>query len=226
MQSQFKLLPLFLLLSLAGRSTVYVEPRLSSMHASEISNISSIGTIERPDRHKVVPGIALGYEISPRIRGELRYTAIGSSKFETIYPTWQALAGAILPPTYPVSYARKTQLYSVAVPIRLAGRGAFSLWLTPLLHLERTHSTLGGTVFRPLPEAVRPAVWPPAVIDPIREFVPVRFYDKVSNSFHTGGELSARYRFNPRVALTASYTYAPLDQFKAHLVSSGLEMRF
>lgn len=227
MPTKRKLLPLILLLSpFTALAAVYIEPRLSVMHAAEISNVSDIGTIERPDRNKVIPGIALGCEISPRVRVELRYTSIGSSKFHQIYPTWQLLGGAILPPTYPIAYARKTQLYSFAVPVRVAERGAFTLWLAPIVHLEHTHTTLAGTVFHPLPEVTRPAVFPPVVIDPIREFVPVRFYDKARNSYHAGGELSAHYRLNPHTALTASYTYAPLGQFKAHLFGGGVEIKF
>lgn len=226
MPTKRKLLLLILLLSpLAAQAAVYIEPRLSVMHATEISTVSDIGTIERPDRNKVILGIALGYEISPRFRAEVRYTAIGSSNFHQIYPTWLLLGGAILPPTYTVAYARKTQLYSFAVPVRVVERGAFTLWLAPSVHLEHTRTTLAGTVFQPLP-VPRVAVWPPAVIDPIREFVPIRFYDKAMNGFHAGGELSARFRLNPHTALTASYTYAPLGQFKAHLFGGGVEIKF
>jgi hypothetical protein len=107
-------------------------------------------------------------------------------------------------------YDQSTDLYTVALPVKLVDRGAFSLSVAPLLHLE--HSEF---VFRN--SGVNTLLLPGPL--PI-------IYRDTRTELHLGGELKLAYRFNANVGAHIYYSYSALEAYDAQLFGAGLDFRF
>lgn len=207
---------LFSLLTLASATAVparvYVDFRASKLELSGTPSIGDVGQKLDQDLPSSAFTFTVGYEFTPVIGAELRYTSLGDVRLSKVAPT-----GAVFPISGPVVqaqtfylYEQSTQLYTLALPIRVVERGGFSASLTPLLHLERSDFTFTNT-------GVNTLLLPGPL--------PVIFRDSRS-SVRVGGEVKLAYRFSTNVAASVTYSYSALEAYDAQLIGAGLEFRF
>lgn len=196
----------------AASASVYVDVGVSKLEISGTPAIGDLGQRIDDDLPSSAFTFTVGYEFTPVIGAELRYTSFGDVRVSKVAPS-----GAVFPISGPVIqaqtfylYEQSTQLYTLALPFRVVERGAFSASVTPLVHLERSDFTFTNT-------GVNTLLLPGPL--------PVIYRDTRSQ-LHFGGELKLAYRFNPNVGASLTYSYTALEAYDAQLLGAGLEFRF
>jgi hypothetical protein len=121
---------LFSLLTLgvatAASAGIYVDFRASKLEISGTPSIGDVGEkLDLEDQPSSAFTFTVGYEFTPVIGAELRYTSLGDVRISKRAPS-----GAIFPGTGPVIqaqtfylYEQSTQLYTFALPFRVVERG-------------------------------------------------------------------------------------------------------
>jgi hypothetical protein len=197
----------------AASAGVYVDFGASKL---ELSGTPSIGDVGRKLDLEDLPSSAftftVGYELTPIIGAELRYTSLGDVRISKLAPS-----GAVFPGTGPVIqaqtfylYEQSTQLYTLALPFRVVERGGFAASVTPLLHVEHSDFTFTNT-------GVNTLLLPGPL--PI-------IYQDTRTKVHFGGEVKLAYRFNAHVGANVFYSYSALEAYEAQMIGAGLEFRF
>lgn len=197
----------------AASAAVYIDVRASKLEVSGTPSIGDVGQkLDQEDLPSSAFTFTVGYEFTPVIGAELRYTSIGDVRISK-----RASSGAIFPGTGPVIqaqtfylYEQSTQLYTFALPFRVIERGGFSASLTPLVHLERSDFTFTNT-------GVNTLLLPGPL--PI-------IYQDTRTKLHFGGEVQLAYRFNAHVGASVTYSYSAFEAYDAQLIGAGLEFRF
>jgi len=196
----------------AASASVYVDVSVAKLEISGTPSIGDLGKKLDADLPSSAFTFTVGYEFTPVIGAELRYTSIGDVRLSKVAPT-----GAVFPTSGPVIQAQtfylfeqSTQLYTFALPFRVVERGGFSASVTPLVHLERSDFTFTNT-------GVNTLLLPGPL--------PVIYRDTRSQ-LRFGGEVKFAYRFNTNVAASLSYSYSALEAYDAQLIGAGLEFRF
>lgn len=195
----------------ATSAAVYIDVSEAKLEISGTPSIGDIGKELDDDLPSSAFTLAIGYELTPRIALEARYTDLGdarvskvaptSSTFPTDDPTAQVL-------TY-YSFDQSSELYTLALPIKLVDRGALSVSVAPLLHLERAKFVFTNTGVNTLLPGPLPVI-----------------YRDTRTELHLGGELKLAYRFNANVGAHVYYSYSALEAYDAHLIGAGLDFRF
>jgi len=212
-----KILPL--LLSLTAFSTahaaVYIDLRLSHLMAAGTPDIGDVGRETGTDFPSVAASMAIGYEISPRLSLELRYTHLGDLTINKVSANWTPFPSQIvLPAVRRYDFEQRTDLWGIAVPVQVWKKGNLSLQLTPLLQIEHTDVKFRdqGT-FPPLPDI---------------DFVPPGyvFLRRSTTEVQPGAEVALSYHLGSRTTVLLHYTYTPLSTFDAHLFGAGLQAKF
>lgn len=224
------LLVLLLAAPCLGHAAFYVEPRVSWLNFSGTPNIGDLGWVAQADEPDVAPTLALGYEISPRFRMELRYTSVGTFDYRKFAPSSAIFPGdqISLPYVRPYEYHQRTQLYTVALPIRLFENKQLSLALTPLAVVDDSEIEIADYVYLGLPVTIQTAdagsyIWP-------APFAPgnSRRVLRTENSLHlrAGAELTLRYACTDKLALTAHCNWSSLRTVDLLSYGAGVEFRF
>lgn len=196
----------------AASAAVYIDVRASKLELSGTPSIGDVGQkLDLEDLPSNAFTFTVGYEFTPVIGAELRYTSLGDVRISKLAPS-----GAVFPGTGPVIqaqtfylYEQSTQLYTFALPFRVVERGGFSASVTPLVHLERSDFTFTNTGVNTL----------------LPGPLPIIFRDTRSK-VHVGGEVKLAYRFNANIGASLSYSYSALEAYDAQLIGAGLEFRF
>jgi len=228
-----KLRFLCLLLSAAPcltHAAFYVEPRVSWLNFSGTPNIGDLGWVAQADEPDIAPTLALGYEISPRIRLELRYTSVGKFDYHKFAPSSAIFPGdqISLPYVRPYEYHQRTQLYTLALPIRLMESKRFAVALTPLAIADDTEVEIADYVYLGLPVTIQTAdvgsyLWP-APFAPGNNRRVLRRED--GTHLRAGAELTLRYTCTEKLAVTAHCNWANLRTTDLLSYGAGLEFRF
>lgn len=213
MKTTHRLLALsVLLLPLAVRAAVYIEPRVSLLEIAGTPSIGDLGTPIDQDFPRATGSLAVGVELTSRVKLELRYTGMGELRVMKVSPTWQVFPGDVLLPTLrKYEYVQRTDLLAVALPWRAIERNGWSLLLVPMLQAERARVELAD------------------IIDVMSiDFLPQRvpFHHRNDESVRFAGELSLGYAVNDRITAVLHYTYSPLRNFDAHLFGTGIGIKF
>ncbi|MBI2515378.1 MAG: hypothetical protein HYV95_00530 [Opitutae bacterium] len=204
------------MLPLAARCAVYVEPRASILHLSGTPEVGVLVSKVSFDTPSTAAGLGLGWEISPTVRIEFRYTDIGTVKADVLSTQiLPPLTGTQLVALHEYEFSQRSRLWSVALPIRVWARDRLMLHFTPLIHCENTKTNL----VRIDPQFGIPENPPPPVIRTVAN-------RSNSTALHPGAELSLAYGVAEHFSLTAYYTYAPLKNLDAHLFGLGLGLSF
>lgn len=196
----------------AASAAVYIDVRAAKLELTGTPEIGDVGVTLSEDRPSTAVTFAVGYELTPRVAAELRYTHLGDAHAYKLAPT-----ATTFPTTDPVAqvqtyyyFDQSSDLYSFALPIKVVDRGAFAVSIAPLLQLERAQFVFTNagvnTLLLPGP-------------------LPV-IYRNTRTKLHLGGELKIAYRFNANVGASLSYGYSALEAYDAHLIGAGLEFRF
>jgi hypothetical protein len=195
----------------AASAAVYVDVTAAKLEISGTPNIGDLGKKLDDDLPSSAVTFAIGYEITSRIALEARFTDLGDthvSKLAGSAALFPGQVGATVLTYY--YFDQSSELYTLALPIKLVDRGALSLSVAPLLHVERakfvfTNSGV-NTLLLPGP-------------------LPVIYRD-TRTEFHLGGEVKLAYRFSDHVGVHASYSFNDLEAYDAHLIGAGLDFRF
>ncbi|MBI2514519.1 MAG: outer membrane beta-barrel protein [Opitutae bacterium] len=215
LKSLLPTLALFATVSAAtvASAAVYVDVTAAKLEISGTPAIGDIGAKLDDDLPSSAVTFAVGYEVTPRIAVELRYSDLGDIRINKVSPVW-----ALFPPSGAVAqtlryyrYKQSTQLYTIALPIKLIAHGPFSLSIAPLAHFDRSEITLTDLWVNVQTFAPQP---------------PTIAYRDTRAKLHVGGELKLAYRFSDHVGVHASYSYSALETYDAHLIGAGLEVRF
>lgn len=195
----------------AASAAVYIDVSAAKLEISGTPNIGDVGKKLSDDLPSNAFTLAVGYEFTPRVALEARFTSLGDTHVAKVAPSTAIFPGEVGATvlTY-YYYDQSTDLYTVALPIKLVDRGAFSLSVAPLLHLE--HSKF---VFRN--SGVNTLLLPGPL--PI-------IYRDTRTELRLGGELKLAYRFNENIGAHVYYSYSALEAYDAHLVGAGLDFRF
>ncbi len=196
----------------AASAAVYIDVRASKLEISGTPSIGDVGEkLDQEDLPSSAFTFTVGYEFTPVIGAELRYTSLGDVRISK-----RAASGAIFPGTGPVIqaqtfylYEQSTQLYTFALPFRVVERGGFSASVTPLVHFERSDFTFTNTGVNTLLPGPLPVI-----------------YRDTRTKVHVGGEVKLAYRFNAHVGANVFYSYSALEAYDAQLFGAGLEFRF
>jgi hypothetical protein len=196
----------------AASAAVYIDVRASKLEISGTPSIGDVGEkLDQEDMPSSAFTFTVGYEFTPVIGAELRYTSLGDVRVSK-----RAASGAIFPGTGPVIqaqtfylYEQSTQLYTVALPFRVVERGGFSALVTPLVHVERSDFTFTNTGVNTLLPGPLPII-----------------YRDTRTKVHVGGEVKLAYRFNANIGASLSYSYSALEAYDAQMIGAGLEFRF
>lgn len=196
----------------ATSAAVYVDAQVSKLEISGTPAIGDRGAKLNDDLPSSAFTFAVGYEISPRLALEARYTHIGDGRTYKVAPSssiFPPSGGVDLPVMTYYFMDQATDLYTVALPFKVVDRGAFSVSVAPLLHLEHstfvfTNAGVNALLPGPLPVIHR----------------------ETRNELHLGGELKFAYRFNANVGASVTYSYSALEAYDAHLIGAGLEFHF
>lgn len=207
---------LFSLLTLGTAATasaaVYVDVRASRLELSGTPNIGDIGATISEDRPSSAITLAIGYDLTSRLALELRYSRVGDAHIDKVAPT--ASAFPTNDPTAQVQtfyrFDQTTELYTLALPIKLVEKGDLSVSVAPLLHLERSDFTFTNT-------GVNTLLLPGPL--------PVIYRDS-RTPVHLGAEVKLAYRLTPHVGASLHYNYSALEAYDAHLFGAGLDFRF
>ncbi len=195
----------------AASAAVYIDVRASKLQLSNTPEIGDIGTTISEDNPSNAVTFAVGYEFTPRIALEARYTHLGDAHVYKVSPV-----GLPFPTPDPQPqvvthyfYDQSTELFSVALPIKVVEHGAFSVSVVPLLHLDRSKFVFTNAGLQTLLPGPLPVI-----------------YRDTRTKLHVGGELKLAYRFNANIGATLSYSYSALEAYDAQLIGAGLEFRF
>lgn len=197
----------------AASAAIYVDVHASKLEIAGTPAIGDRGAKLSDDLPSSAITFAVGYEISPRIAIEARYTSIGDGRTYKVAPSssiFPPSGGVDLPVLTYYFMDQSTDLYTLAVPLKVVDRGAFSLSVAPLLHVERSEFVFRNagvnTLLLPGP-------------------LPI-IHRETRTELRFGGEVKLAYRFNPNVAASLSYSYSALEAYDAQLIGAGLEFRF
>lgn len=226
-----RLLLLSLLLApCLAHAAFYLEPRVSWLKFSGTPNIGDRGWVARSDEPEVVPTLAVGYELSPRLRLELRYTPLGDFTSYRFAPSAAIFPGdeVSLPYVRPYEYRQRTDLYTVALPIRMLDHKRLAVSVTPLLIADDSDVEVADYVYYNLPVILDRAdagafIWPGPTVPATNRRV-LRHSDKVN--LRLGGELALRYSCTDKLALTAHCNWSNLRTADLLAFGGGVEFRF
>lgn len=196
----------------ATRAAVYVDVQVSKLEISGTPAIGDRGAKLNDDLPSDALTLAVGYEVSPRIAMEARYTHIGDGRTYKVAPSssiFPPSGGVDLPVMTYYFMDQSTDLYTVALPFKVVDRGAFSVSVAPLLHLEHSKFVFTNAGVNTLLPGPLPVI-----------------HRETRTELHLGGELKLAYRFNANVAAHVSYSYSALEAYDAQLLGAGLEFRF
>jgi len=214
MKNPIKLLLLLLTtLPLSAQSTFYVAPRVSALNITSNPNIGDTGRTVADDLPEAAYGLAVGWNVSPRISIEIRYTGYDDLTALKISPHWQIFPSGevLLPVERKYEFGAHTKLWSLASPIRLTQDDRLSLFFTPLLQWEDTTVTLTD-IIDAMPVGALP------------QRVPI--LQRSENHLRLGAELALNYEIGKNGFLLLHYTYSPLETYDAHLLGAGVGLRF
>lgn len=195
----------------ATSAAVYVDITAAKLEISGTPSIGDLGWRLDDDLPSSAVTFAVGCELTPRIALEARITNLGDAHVYKVAGSTALFPGQVGATvlTY-YFYDQSTELYTLALPIKLFDRGAFSFSITPLLHLEQSKFVFTNagvnTLLLPGP-------------------LPVIYRD-TRTELHVGGEIKAAYRFDANVGAHVSYSYSALEAYDAHLIGAGLDFRF
>lgn len=193
----------------AATSAVYLDVRAAKLAVSGTPSIGDDGQKISDDLPSNAFTIAVGYEINSRLSLEARFTHFGDIRIRKAVPLVPADI-EFPPPALFYTYRQSTELYTLALPIQAFKRGAFSVSVSPLAHLEHSQYTIADAgVNMPVPTG------PSAVL-----------VHRTRQSLRAGGEVKAAYRINQNLTADVSYSYSNLQAFGAHLIGAGLSYHF
>ena len=210
--SKSPLLTLLLLLAvpLLGRAAFYIEPRLSAFTVSGTPSLNDIGQKTGDDVPRAAAGLVFGWELSPRLCAELRYTACDDFTIAKRSPHWPVTApGAgdvVMPVVVDYDYRQRTDLVTFGVPIRVAEFGKFTVSAAPLVHFEHSRIQLTQLV---------------NIAATTSTIVRTTFRTETEDTLRLGGELALAYRLNDRVALRVHYAFHDLSHADLHQFGAG-----
>lgn len=232
MTIKLRLLSLVLLAApcLAPAASFYVEPRVSWLKLSGTPNIGDSGWVYQADEPDVAPTIALGYEISPRVRVELRYTTVGKFNYRKFAPSSAIFPGdqVSLPYVRPYEYSQRTRLYTVALPFRVFEQKRFSVSLTPQLIADDSTVEVADYIYLGLPVTILATdvstyLFPPSFVPGNNRRV-LRHEDGMK--LRAGAELQLRYACTDRFGITAHANWTSLRTVDLFTYGAGVEFRF
>lgn len=209
-------LSLLALAATTAPAAFYADLRASHLALQDTPDIGDIGAKTGSDLSPLSLTFAVGYELSPRVDLQLRYTHLGNitinkvSPYATVFPLKPGEVSATVVTNY--IFKQRTNLFSLALPFQIWEKEKLSLRLTPLLQLETAKVELGfgGTML------------------PYVSSVPVGtvFHRRSTTELHAAGEIALGCRLSESARAYLHYTYAPLSNFDAHLFGTGLELKF
>lgn len=193
----------------ATSASVYLDVRAAKLAVSGTPSIGDDGQKISDDLPSNAFTIAFGYTLNARVSLEARFTRIGDIRIRKAVPL-VPVDIEFPSPTLFYSYRQATKLYTLALPVQAFKRGAFSLSVSPLAHLEHSRYTIADAgVDMPVPTG------PSAIL-----------LSRTRQSLRAGGEVSAAYRINQNLTADVSYSYSNLQAYGAHLIGAGLTYRF
>ncbi|MBA4137668.1 MAG: hypothetical protein C0518_10165 [Opitutus sp.] len=207
---------LLVILPVATRAAVYIEPRLSLAEFSGTPSIGDFGVPLESASPRLGGSLAVGTHLTSRVRIELRFTTMGEISVLKESPNWHVIPGeVILPAVRPYEFRQQTQLLSLALPLQLLAHRGWTLCLVPILQAERSRVELIDQLF-PLPAGYQPLI--------LRrdELIHRETREEVAAS----AEIELGYQLNERVIAIVHYTYAPLATVNAHLFGAGVGVKF
>lgn len=214
----------------ATSAAVYVEPRVSWLDISGTPNIGDRGWTAQADEPDVVPTLVVGYELSPRVCLELRYTSVGTIDHRKFAPSSAIFPGdeVYLPYVRPYEFHQRTQLYTIAVPIRMAEHKRVTVTLTPLIVAEDSEIEVADYVYLDLPVTIQASdasvsTWPYPFAPGNNRRV-LRREDGIK--LRAGAEIAVRYAVTPTLAVTAHCSWLNLRSADLFTYGPGLEFRF
>lgn len=196
----------------AASAAVYIDVSAAKLEISGTPNIGDRGATLDDDLPSSAFTLAIGYEFTPRIALEARYTNLGDAHAYKVSPSssiFPPRGGADLPVLTYYYYDQSSDLYTLALPIKLVDHGAFSFSIAPMLHLEHSEFVFTNAGVNTLLPGPLPVI-----------------YRDARTELHLGGEIKAAYRFNANVAAHVYYSYSALEAYDAQLFGAGLEFRF
>lgn len=227
---QHLLLLSLLLAPCLAHAAFYVEPRISWLNFTGTPNIGDRGWVARSDEPDNAPTLALGCELSPRVRLELRYTSLGDFTSYRFAPSAAIFPGdeISLPYVRPYEYRQRTNLYTVALPIRILDQKRLAVSVTPLVIADDSDVEVADYVYYTTPVILDRAdagayIWPGPTVPALNRRV-LRHSDKTA--LRVGGELALRYACTDKVALTAHCNWSNLRTGDLLSYGAGLEFRF
>ena len=211
------LLLTLLVTPLVGRATLYLEPRVSYLSISGTPNIGDIGRKVSEDISRASPGIAVGYEISPRLNVEFRYTRLGEMTINKVSSTRSIFPGqeVILPATRNYKFTQDSDLVGLAMPWRLGAKERLAFFVTPIVQIEFSEIKLTEEVFDATPTSGSGP-------GPRTELI----LKRSKSTLNVAAEFAAHYEINERLFARVSYTFSPLKNFQAHLFGFGVGAKF
>lgn len=215
---------------LVHAASFYVEPRVSWLKFSGTPNIGDRGWSIQADEPDVAPTLAVGYELTPHVRLELRATNIGTLNHRKLAPSSAIFPGdeVSLPYVRPYEFHQSTKLYTLAVPLRLAEHKRLAVSLTPLLVAEDSVIEVADYIYLGNPVLIQASsassfVWPTPLVPGNNRRV-LRREDGLA--LRAGAEIALRYAINDQFGVTAHCNWMSLRSANTLSYGAGVELRF